>query len=440
VGLAENIWLECKVTPYVLDNPKKRLELAKDVAGLANRNGGMILLGPKTERSTTIPTDVIVEIRPFSQSIMNPEQYYEVLKQWVYPELRNIEILWFPSKEDVNKGITAIIVPDQPNVLRPFLMTKTFDENEKLTEMLFGFAERRRAAVDSMTVQRLHSIMKDGLHFGPLSQRIENIESILQQLLEDQRQKENRSNFNAETILTQRTDQALIDAGLRDLPAYTIGAAPVTPVDIPTLFEGRNSDIVKLLDSPPKLRHYGFDLNVGKMTNIVAGRLRRALAYGYKLLELWRDGVLIFAATGGSEFLSWGSYRNEQEPLRINDYALIESVYLFVRISEQVFARCVPQPKQIVFHLGLKNMSISGQPCRISSSLRIVGMSSRAPGSDTSFILTTDELYMDSSRVAFMIVSRIYEWFGVDHEKIPFKKVVNGRYVIDPDPIAKTRD
>lgn len=59
----ESDWLECKGRPYRLADPLEQLELAKDIAMLANRpDGGVLLIGPVTR--TRGDRDVIRKILP----------------------------------------------------------------------------------------------------------------------------------------------------------------------------------------------------------------------------------------------------------------------------------------------------------------------------------------------------------------------------------------
>lgn len=47
VGEFENEWLECKGQPYDLTREDQKLELAKDITGLANAGGGLLLLSSR---------------------------------------------------------------------------------------------------------------------------------------------------------------------------------------------------------------------------------------------------------------------------------------------------------------------------------------------------------------------------------------------------------
>jgi hypothetical protein len=37
--------------------------------------------------------------------------------------------------------------------------------------------------------------------------------------------------------------------------------------------------------------------------------------------------------------------------------------------------------------------------------------------------------------VAFLLVSKVYEWFGIEHEHIPYVERVNDRLAVSPDQI-----
>jgi hypothetical protein len=65
VGELESDWLECKQSPYRLETDRQKLELAKDIAGLANAAGGLLLLGFATAKDPTHGADRIAEVKPF---------------------------------------------------------------------------------------------------------------------------------------------------------------------------------------------------------------------------------------------------------------------------------------------------------------------------------------------------------------------------------------
>ena len=126
VGEIENEWLECKGQPYQIERESEKRELAKDVSSFANAQGGYILIGVRTKPSATHFGDEVERIRSFHQSLLNTNQYHDVIKDWVYPEIEQITIEWVPTQRDSSKGVVVIHIPEQQESLKPFLITKTF--------------------------------------------------------------------------------------------------------------------------------------------------------------------------------------------------------------------------------------------------------------------------------------------------------------------------
>ena len=141
---------------------------------------------------------------------------------------------------------------------------------------------------------------------------------------------------NIAEVLRERIEQSLKEVGLQNQPVFILAATPTHPVEIPALFTSKDTEVVRLLEYPPQLRRYGFDLNTGARARIVRGQLRRSVDPEDKLLELWFDGTLIFIARGDGNFLSWGKHTRSGDPLRLNQLALIESTVSFSELSKQV--------------------------------------------------------------------------------------------------------
>ena len=231
---------------------------------------------------------------------------------------------------------------------------------------------------------------------------------------------------NVTRIVADRFEEAIIEAELASGPVYALAAMPTVPVGVPTLFSSLQSDLVKLMGSPPIIRENGFDLRTGRSPENVRGQLRRATIPGRKTLEFWRDGLAIFAADGGDNFLCWASReRDRSRPLSINQLVLMESSLVFASLVGELLDYMSPRPAKILFALDLKKLH--------SQDLR-VGL---APGPLEAYDWLGDETAdapedtltvrvewsvdsYDPGQVAFSLVSRIYEWFGFDHDRMPY--------------------
>ncbi len=195
IGKTENDFFECKGQVYDLKKEYSKRKLAKDVSSLANLNGGYILIGPKTNDSKTHFGDEVIEISLLNQSLIDPNQYKNVIKDWIYPdEIHGIKIYWKESKDNNNKGIVVIEIPPQKESQKPFLISKIVEEEKKVSETIFGYAERKGDRSDPKKIKDIHKIMRDGLLYDKnIENRFNNLESIMLPLLKKGREEEQKN-------------------------------------------------------------------------------------------------------------------------------------------------------------------------------------------------------------------------------------------------------
>ena len=124
IGKIENDFFDCKKGIYDLKKDSSKRELAKDVSSFANLGGGYILIGPQTRKSRKLFGDEIKEISLLNQDLVDVKQCFDVIRDWIYPEVEGLKIEWKPSKNDKNKGILIIQAPSQKEILKPFLVKK----------------------------------------------------------------------------------------------------------------------------------------------------------------------------------------------------------------------------------------------------------------------------------------------------------------------------
>ena len=183
IGKIENDFFDCKGQIYDLKNESSKRELAKDVSSFANLNGGYILIGPKTKNSETHFGDEVIEISLFDQNLVNPNQYLNVIKDWIYPdEIQGIKVYWKASKIDNNKGIIVIEIPAQKESLKPFLISKIVEEEKKISETIFGYAERKRDRSDPKKIKDIYEAMSEELLMDSTEKNITFLNSVLENL------------------------------------------------------------------------------------------------------------------------------------------------------------------------------------------------------------------------------------------------------------------
>lgn len=462
IGEIEDPYFEVKGAPYHLSDVQQKQELAKDVCGFANSQGGVIIIGLETSINPEHPGEEVTRVRPFQEDLLNVKQYRDTLNSWVYPPISDLDVKWYPLKEDALRGIAAVIIPKQDNKFFPFLITRHIEDNGKINEIVFGFSQRRLDEVHHHSVQRLHHLIQQGLSNEGLSQRLETIENILMPQtvgielpvskgFEKVDKLENgikvtdimSAEEKRKEVISYRMKQALIDAELESKPVLVLYTMPVINTVVPDLFASRDSQVVSVLRNPPGLRVHGFDLQTDQEPKIIKGQLRRSFIPGYKLLEFWRDGVLIFTAIGDNDFLCWGKRRRISESLRINPIALIEATYLFCETARQLYFHTEPKNPRFRIGISLRNVIFDDTFCALSP--REVGTIGwgfgnnlqRPPEENFSFDILWKDGESRPDRLSFLLVREIYSWYGFEYENIPYRKDVEGTTVIDVDTLKK---
>lgn len=446
IGVLEDEQLECKGEPYQLDKDYQKHELAKDVSALANASGGIILIGAGTERDPTIFGDVIRKIATFPRNLVDPNKYQNVLQNWVYPSLKNVEINWYPQSGDVEQGIVAIRVTSTEKDGPPYLVTKTVEESRTVSGALFGYYEGRRAAVLPKSVAELRELIKDGSRFAEITRTLESIQTSIDKLhsttLTDTR---GPTLWVASSGSQARAEDALVAAQLQNSPVLILSATPTFPADVPQLFQSRSAQVVKLLENPPRLRGDGFDIRSGDDSFIVGGEIRRCMIPGYNLLELWKDATLIFAIRGNSDFLNWATGPVETNGIRINVQVLTEVTLNFVNLLVAILDYVAPTPGMLGLSMGLVRTTLNGKKCSIcpfpvgSTGWRLWNDAKEAP-SETHFVhKDVNVTNRDLGLIAFSLLREVYLWFGFEEDRIPYVETVYGVQRISTDKLLGSK-
>jgi hypothetical protein len=440
-GTHESETLECKAAPYQLDHEHQKLELAKDISALANAKGGIILVGINTERDVSRPGfDEIKDFSPFENVLVDPERYHSVLKDWIYPSLQSVQIEWHPSKADQSKGIFSITVPAQTQTRWPFLITKVIDDRGRKRELVFGYAERRRANAEPASVEEIHRMIRDGATYGSMEQKLE----VIQDMIENLRSSKAPESSTPDTQLDGRIGLVLSELELGPKhPTYILAVAPKQHLEVISIFSSRESAVAGLIENPPRPRTRGFDIGVGEAPRIVSGERLRSLSKKSMAMNLWRDGTLVFAVDG-DDFLCRGRpMAAAGSPLRINPLALIESTYSFCALAKQIYEHVSPRAGRLMFRLEVRNMTINNMfagltPGPLNSFEYKFGTNiHRAPASQK--IITQEWQGQDfrPGEVAFKLLSALYAWFEFEEDKIPYAERDGESRVISPEEIRR---
>ena len=69
--------------------------------------------------------------------------------------------------------------------------------------------------------------------------------------------------------LKDSINNLLSNAGIIDKSSFVLAITPYNQTIVTGIFDGRESEVVKIIDEPPKLRHSGFDLDTFERINLM---------------------------------------------------------------------------------------------------------------------------------------------------------------------------
>lgn len=438
VGALEVEHLECKAAPYHLAQDHQKMEIAKDVSALANAEGGIILLGVETGRDALHHGDVVQRIRPFDRALLDIGQFEQVLGAWIYPGIRGLQIVWYPSAADARRGIVAVLIPNESSQDKPYLVGKVVETTRRVVGSYVGFFERRRDGVAPLSVQELRDRLKDGLRFSDLERRLESIEESVGRLTA--RPAGEAPPAITAAVIAERRSRARVAVGFAERPSFILAAWPLNHSRFPTLFESRAAEVVRLLENPTRLRVAGFDLSTRRQSEILDGELRRCVIPGSKLIELWRDGPLIFVSAGDGWHLCWGMESTGATGLRINNLALTETTYLFADLALKISAHSVPEPRGLAIALQLASMTVEGVPCSLNnyrpSPFTVDNNRRYAPEERMDITYEFEKENSDAGGISYQLLAELYAWFGFNAVEMPYVDRNGETPRIDPAQIA----
>ncbi len=210
-------------------------------------------------------------------------------------------------------------------------------------------------------------------------------------------------------------------------PLFILGAAPRSKIEIPEFFREDNP-FVKLLKDPPHLRYMGWNMLTLDHPKIVDGQCWEVRNGDRKTIRLYRDGSFVAIAYADSTFLGWGQSEDEffKHP-RLNTLAVIEYVYEFVELYRNILEH-IPNTAEIRFEIGIKNTKVGNEslfliPQKIEDPFYFAAFNGGTISEDFSETViepVTNEIYYESRRVAYRILSELFSKFSIASDKIPY--------------------
>jgi hypothetical protein len=201
-----------------------------------------------------------------------------------------------------------------------------------------------------------------------------------------------------------------------------------------------NSELVRSFENPPDLRKKGWGLDTGlDRSKIVKGEFRRVVQERIKILDFYRDGTLVFAASAQGDFLARD--REITSYLKLNPLGLVEVVYNFVNLFKLIIENYEPRPLEVFIRVDLHNMHLNGEKTYMAPySLGTFEHGQfYAPSDAWNKTLPFGSSSFDIATASYRIVQEIYLWFGMEPDTIPYALLKTGHKMINSEAIRNIK-
>lgn len=128
------------------------------------------------------------------------------------------------------------------------------------------------------------------------------------------------------------------------------------PNNIEEIFSGRESELIKYIEDPKSFRNMGWDLRTLGRAVPVAGEYLQITNGDRKIIRIYRDGQIVFAAS--EDFFGHGTGINEDEVNKIfkfNSMASAELISNFANFSLEIGKHLANETSGIVYKIRIFN-------------------------------------------------------------------------------------
>jgi hypothetical protein len=127
----------------------------------------VIVIGARTQRDDQAAVDVVSEVRPLAIGLIDEQQYEGTISDRVYPRLHELQVRFYPSGADGERGLVAIDVAPQQEIDRYFLIQRPLAEDaDRTPTWLVGIAVRSIGRVEQRRIGEIHTLINRGLGVG----------------------------------------------------------------------------------------------------------------------------------------------------------------------------------------------------------------------------------------------------------------------------------
>ncbi len=228
-------------------------------------------------------------------------------------------------------------------------------------------------------------------------------------------------------------------------PLLILAATPKEQVKIRNFFDTSQKSAWNLLAHPGQLRYAGWDLQTLDTPRIKKGEYLEVVNGDRKILNLYEDGTFVFNSFADGSFLGWGQNdEGFQNNPRLNPVAIIEVIFNFVDFYNKLADFFEEKPENMIIKAQIQGAFLDEKhklyltPYGINTFAWITGHE-RGYASENDmikeFTFPLSRIKENPAEAAYSIIEKIYLWFGLTPDKIPYVKEVGGKKSIDTDKI-----
>src|ERR1051326_549420 len=104
------------------------------------------------------------------------------LPDLIYPPPHGVRIIVYENASGDGQGVAAILIDPAFVAERPYLVGKVTDENEVSIGAYFGYFERKRDFIPSVSIAKIQQQLSAGLQWASIHERLSAMETKIDAL------------------------------------------------------------------------------------------------------------------------------------------------------------------------------------------------------------------------------------------------------------------
>jgi hypothetical protein len=231
-----------------------------------------------------------------------------------------------------------------------------------------------------------------------------------------------------------------------DTPVFLYSMVPVETTSYRKFFE--RGPLWEVLEKPGQLRYAGWDLTTHGQPRIVKGEYLELTSAERKRIRVYEDGSVFVRVSADQDYLSWGLNDAQfKEMPRLNTLAVIEFTLNFCKFCSGLVVHMDPEPSQVELTIEIRNAFLGESklfliPHAVSTNwFRYTDdrHSAPAPSANRRIRVPIEQLKSRPDVVAFLLTQRLFLWFGLTPDRIPYASADGDLKFIDELQIKTSR-